>query len=144
MRKMSPEEFLKRVEKTDYCWIWKNCKDRDGYGQVGFNYRLWKAHRLSFFFFKDGYKNDLVVCHSCDNPSCVNPEHLWQGTIGDNNRDTVSKGRYQNRHSKQTHCKRGHPFVGENLYIDPTGKRVCKICRRSHDKARYRKSRLTI
>lgn len=93
------EIFLSGVEKTDNCWFWKKSK-RIGYGQIGHreNGRLVNrsAHRVSYELFKGPIPKDMFVCHSCDNPCCVNPEHLWIGTPKDNNRDCLAKGRHPN------------------------------------------------
>lgn len=81
------------VEDENGCWNWQACTDRLGYGQVrkgGCGESL--AHRLSYRVFK-GSVEGLVVRHTCDNPSCVNPDHLVAGTQGDNLSDMRQKGR---------------------------------------------------
>lgn len=85
--------FWKRTQKAEGCWFWTGCVDRDGYGQIGVNYRQLKAHRFSWELHYSAIPEGLFVCHRCDNPSCVNPEHLFLGTNQDNTRDKVSKGR---------------------------------------------------
>lgn len=91
------DKFMSKVQIPDneeYCWIWTAAKDRRGYGQ--FNSKLdgrWRAHRLSYTLFCSPIPDGHSVCHSCDNPSCVNPAHLWTGTHSDNMRDMVKKGR---------------------------------------------------
>lgn len=81
------------------CWPWRGCKDACGYGRVW----LWDpntgtrvntgAHRVAWMFTHGEIPAGFCVCHSCDNPSCVNPAHLWLGTQGDNVRDMHEKGR---------------------------------------------------
>ena len=74
------------------CWEWTGQKDKDDYGLIYAYNTLKKAHRFSYEQFKGDIGN-LCVCHECDNPCCVNPDHLWLGTISDNTRDCIEKGR---------------------------------------------------
>lgn len=76
------------------CWIWNGCKDKAGYGYSSYNWKTIKAHRLSYKFFKGEIGKGMNVCHSCDNPSCVNPDHLWLGTTKQNLKDRNLKNRH--------------------------------------------------
>jgi len=82
------------------CWEWQKHKGEWGYGAIKVAKKVLLAHRASYAAFK-GPPGDLCVLHTCDNPGCVNPEHLWLGTNKDNVNDKVKKGR-QSRIS--THC----------------------------------------
>lgn len=86
------DRFWSLVEKTDECWLWNGSKKQMGYGLFMANNRRFLAHRLSFFMRFGKLGNELVL-HRCDNPSCVNPDHLFLGSHQDNASDKVSKGR---------------------------------------------------
>lgn len=88
-------QFLANVEKTDACWLWKGALDKDGYGSAKLRgRRAEKAHRLSYRLRHGDTPRDMHVCHSCDNPRCVNPDHLFLGDAKANKADCVSKGRH--------------------------------------------------
>ncbi len=89
----TPEErFWSYVTKTPKCWEWTGVLNRKGYGQFTIGSRVILAHRYSYL---NAYGNlgDLCVCHHCDNPKCVNPEHLFLDTRVKNNEDCANKGR---------------------------------------------------
>lgn len=75
------------------CWIWTAGLDGKGYGQIQFEGRVHRAHRISYILHKGAIPNGLFLCHHCDQPLCVNPEHLFPGTHQDNMRDRDRKGR---------------------------------------------------
>jgi HNH endonuclease len=91
------DRFWSKVKKSAGCWIWEGCCALNGYGQFHAvkNGRLTKclAHRISWLISNGGKWPKLQVLHRCDNPACVNPEHLWLGTQLDNLRDMSEKGR---------------------------------------------------
>lgn len=87
------DRFWQYVDKTDYCWIWKGCLHHTGYGIIRINYQNVQAHRASWELHNGEIPEGLWVLHHCDNPPCVNPEHLFLGTNVDNMRDKLQKGR---------------------------------------------------
>lgn len=90
------ERFWKSVTipiDTSKCWEWSSTRDRKGYGLFSVRSRFNGAHRISYLLHYGSIAPGLMVLHSCDNPSCVNPIHLRQGTAKDNAADMVGRGR---------------------------------------------------
>ena len=136
------ERFWPKVEKSDGCWLWRANTNPHGYGQFYLAGKQRLAHRLSWEFANGPIANGLFVCHRCDNPACVRPDHLFLGTNADNMRDAYRKGRLTlpkggglgNRRRK-SHCHCGHELTPDNR--GPHGRgTICRICQR----ARIRKT----
>jgi len=98
------ERFWSKVEKTDECWNWTADKFSNGYGKLRVKHdgrlRQLGAHRIAYLLTHFEVPDDRFVCHSCDNPLCVNPKHLWLGTQADNMRDASSKDRVRGTYGK--------------------------------------------
>ena len=77
----------------DECWEWRGGLDKDGYGSIESKGKTLRAHRVSFEMHHHPLTDGELVCHSCDHPPCVNPAHLFAGSISDNIADMVAKGR---------------------------------------------------
>ncbi len=93
------ETFRNFVKVKDSgCWEWTGRRDDHGYGFIrqgrgGLKSKRYPAHRMAFDWFKGGIPEGMLVLHECDNPPCVNPDHLRLGTQADNMRDMKMKGR---------------------------------------------------
>lgn len=93
------DRFWARVNKTETCWLWTGTILSHGYGQISLGHpstpgsKRWRAHRFSWELHRGTIPDGLVVCHTCDNPICVRPDHLFLGTQADNVHDSSRKGR---------------------------------------------------
>lgn len=87
--------FADRVQKTDNCWIWIGKRHTKGYGIATYRGQSMLAHRFSYeLHYPSSTTADLNVCHTCDNPRCVRPDHLFLGTQTDNMADMYAKARH--------------------------------------------------
>lgn len=127
------DRFWSKVQRGDGCWLWTSSLNQRGYGTFFPNGRSHKAHRLAWEFSNGPVANGLLVCHHCDNPRCVRPDHLFVGSHLENVQDMVRKNRHAGQ--RKTHCKRGHELSGSNLRPRKDGTRFCYICWRAGIKA---------
>ena len=84
------DRFWEKVNKTNECWEWIAGKSH-GYGVFWINGKLLRAHRVAWSIYNGGIPEGLLVLHKCDNPACVNPDHLFIGTQQDNVDDMITK-----------------------------------------------------
>lgn len=81
------------IDPITGCWNWTGARTSAGYGELGLNGKIVTAHRLSYMIFRGEIPDGFLVCHTCDKPECVNPDHLFLGTNRDNVNDMIQKGR---------------------------------------------------
>lgn len=111
------------------CIEWLGAKNPKGYGQK------WSpamgtselVHRMTWEARRGPIPEGMLVCHHCDNPACMNVDHLFVGTAKDNAQDAARKGRFRNQNREKTECKRGHAFDEENTLLSK-GARYCRTC----------------
>lgn len=133
----TPERFFDKVipEPMSGCHLWIGAMTTRGYGSFAVDGRPEKAHRVAWALAHGGHTPDGWVLHRCDNPSCVNPMHLYVGTPKDNARDMVVRGRARNGRPERTHCPKGHVYDERNTYLDADGgRRVCRACRSARER----------
>ena len=95
-REVVERRFWQNVNKTDHCWLWIGSTKRGGYGQIAVSNRNVSAHRFSYELAHGSLPENIFVCHRCDNPRCVRPDHLFIGTRTENMQDAKRKGRLAN------------------------------------------------
>jgi len=140
--------FWSKVDKRgpDECWPWL-ASLRNSRGIIWVDGKHRKASQIAWELANGKpFPAGMDACHSCDNPPCVNPSHIWPGTARDNALDASRKGRLVFPARNKTHCQKGHPYSGENLYITPRrfGRRcrTCNITQRRDAHVRVREAAL--
>lgn len=117
--------FLSKITVSKSgCWDWKGSKNKKGYGAFHVGGSVMLAHRVSYSLFNSNDPLELLTCHTCDNPGCVNPDHLFLGTNQDNMIDMHKKNRGNrpagNRHYAKTSPLRTtfgkNPLIGEDAF----------------------------
>lgn len=118
-----------KIKLDTGCWEW--IKGYSGmYGKVRIKYKTMLAHRASYIAFKGQIPEKMLVCHKCDNPKCVNPEHLFLGTQKDNINDAIKKGRVNYKGINNRFCKLSENQIEEIIKLKEEGftyQRLSKI-----------------
>lgn len=141
-----------RIDEATGCWLWtgpywhrrKWAQNRYGYISIPHPRRPGRqlslgTHRAMLWAIHGPLTPQQCACHRCDVPLCINPEHLFVGSMRDNIHDSRSKNRHHE--GKKTHCDKGHPLSGDNLYVGKQAgkkigiRRVCRTCQREVHKS---------
>lgn len=130
------KQLLGRTNVEGECLVYTGTVKSTGYPQIYWRRKEWRGNRLVYLLANGKLPQDKLICHTCDNRKCINPDHLYAGTPGDNMRDVIVR----NRHplANKTHCKHGHEFTPENIYVQPSRPttRRCRICLKEANDAR--------
>ena len=156
-RRPLADRFWEKVEKKaqDECWPWLGSQHARGYGEIWSEGKARKATQVSWEI-ENGkpFPKGKVACHSCDNPNCVNPSHIWPGSIAQNTRDCFDKQRHPGPRREvlptflaqdlsaeisSLICRHGHALVGDNIKARNSGGIVCRAC--ANERTRFWKRR---
>ncbi len=134
-----PARYWDKVRpQSNGCWLWMSHLNWKGYPEFWFDGRSRMAHRFAFQRLVGSVMDGLTLDHTCDTPACVNIEHLRPAT----HRDNILRGSCPPAlNAVKTHCPQGHPYDEVNTYFGHKGWRMCRACRRAHDRRRKQQLR---
>ncbi len=133
-----PAQFERFIspEPMSGCWLWTGAIKSNGYAVVAVKRKAHHAHREVFIATKGGIPAGLDLDHLCRVRSCVNPDHLEPVNRETNVRRGICGLVNAARQLSKTHCPQGHPYVGDNLYMNDKGGRECRACHRIRAQAK--------
>ena len=137
MERLTPEQLRRFLAKIDFddgddCWEWKASRNACGYGILGHNGKTWLAHKLMWHYIEGPVCSGKELDHLCRNRGCVRLSHLREVTHKENMKVGAK--------ALKTHSPAGHPYSGENLWIDKhNGVRRCKVCMKAKQSAAHRR-----
>lgn len=132
------DRFLAKIQKTETCWLWTAMTNAGGYGRIKIGRKNEIASRVSYKIYKGAIPAGMLVLHHCDNPPCVNPEHLFLGTQADNMNDMYQKQRGPSK--VNWICSRGHNKLEVGFYRTTRGSNYCRECSNLRQKERKKKN----
>lgn len=140
------KRFIEKVQKLGSgCWRWKGSLNQHGYGQFFFDGKNGRAHRYAYKYYVGELDPNKTIDHICSKRDCVNPEHLEQVTMREN---VLRSDGLTARNSRKTHCLRGHPFSGSNLFVKKRkgrdNERSCRACRKYRQNKSRREKRAAL
>jgi hypothetical protein len=103
------------IPQEEGCWEWQGALFKTGYGAFNLKGQAVKAHRVAYTLAHGPFPDELYVCHHCDNPKCVRPDHLFLGTDLDNVRDAITKGRWIKKMIHLHNCNK--KLKGQEEYV---------------------------
>ncbi len=129
-------------EPNSGCWLWTGAVNNQGYPQIHNMGKTELAHRLSYEVHVGPIPIDLQLDHKCRVPCCINPDHLEPVTSRENYLRGIGPEVNGDFQRAKTHCPQGHPYLGDNLYVDSRGWRFCRTCDREKSRRFYARKKM--